>query len=157
MHIWLLQHITLYQRRQKITSLNTIEFLDTRAFINNPLWQSSGILIFLCKFYIVVSDTLVGSFLDVFFIACCNNIRTSWGNQKVDIELQKKVHRGICVRDITFLTARSPFNAFLLLSSSTPFPFPNDALVEWPLDTYIAMGGILVMISWVNGWKFENL
>ena len=28
--------------------------------------------------------------------------------QESKIELQKKVHRGICVRDITFLTARSP-------------------------------------------------
>ena len=39
------------------------------------------------------------------------------------IELQKKVHRRICVRDITFLTARSPFYAFLLFSSSVrPLP-----------------------------------
>ena len=45
-----------------------IEFLDTSAFINNPHWQSSGILIFLCKYYIVISDTLVGSFLDVLFL-----------------------------------------------------------------------------------------
>ena len=29
-----------------------IEFLDTSAFINNPHWQSSGILIFLCKYCI---------------------------------------------------------------------------------------------------------
>ena len=68
LHIWLLQHIMLYQRRQKITSLNTIEFLDTYAFINNPHQQSSGILIFLCKYYIVISDTLVGSFLDMLFL-----------------------------------------------------------------------------------------
>ena len=46
----------------------TIEFLDTSAFINNPHWQSSRILIFLCKCYIVISDTLVGSFLDVLFL-----------------------------------------------------------------------------------------
>ena len=60
--------ITLYQQRQKITSLNTIEFLDTYVFINSPHWQSSGILIFLCKYYIVVSDTLVYSFLDALFL-----------------------------------------------------------------------------------------
>ena len=46
----------------------TIEFLDTSAFINNPRWQRSGILIFLCKYSIVNSDTLVGSFLDVHFL-----------------------------------------------------------------------------------------
>ena len=45
-----------------------IEFLDTSAFINNPHWQSSGILIFLRKFCIVISDTLVGSFLNVQFL-----------------------------------------------------------------------------------------
>ena len=35
--------------------------------INNPDWQSS-VITFLCKYNIVVSDTLVGSFLDVLFL-----------------------------------------------------------------------------------------
>ena len=39
-------------------------FRHLYAFINILLWQSSGVLIFLCKYYIVVTDTLVGS-LDV--------------------------------------------------------------------------------------------
>ena len=60
--------ITLYQQRQKITSLNTIEFLDTYVFINSPHWQSSGILIFLCKYYVVISDALVNSFLGAVFL-----------------------------------------------------------------------------------------
>ena len=47
------------------------------------------------------------------------------------------MHKRICVSGITFLTARSPFYVFLLLSSSTPFPFPSDALAEWPVETYI--------------------
>ena len=46
----------------------TIEFLDTSVFIINRHWQSSGILIFFCKYYIVLSDTLVGFFLDVLFL-----------------------------------------------------------------------------------------
>ena len=46
----------------------TIEFLDISTFINNPHWQSNRILVFLCKYYIVISDTLVGSFLDVLFL-----------------------------------------------------------------------------------------
>ena len=83
------------------------------------------------------------------------------GKLEGKIELQKKVHRGICVRDITFLTTRSPSHAFLLLSSSTPSQFPNDALAEWPLDTYIAMGGILcdntTSISCENERKSENI
>ena len=66
-------------------------------------------------------------------------------NQKGKIELQKKVHRSICERDITFLTARTPFYVFLLLSLSTPSHFPSDTLAVWPLQryTYIAMSGIL--------------
>ena len=34
-------------------------------FIYNPLWQSSGIIIVLCKYDIVISDTLVCFFLNV--------------------------------------------------------------------------------------------
>ena len=51
-----------------MTFLDTTEFLDTHVCINNPHWQSSGIIIFLCKYYIVISDTLVGSFLDMLFL-----------------------------------------------------------------------------------------
>ena len=36
--------------------------------IKNPHWESGGIIIFLCKYYLVISDTLVGSFFDVFFL-----------------------------------------------------------------------------------------
>ena len=45
----------------------TTEYLGTSAFINNPHWQSSGLLILLCKCYIVISNTLGGSFLDMLF------------------------------------------------------------------------------------------
>ena len=38
------------------------------CFINKPHRQSGGIIIFLCKYYIVISDKLVGSFLDVLFL-----------------------------------------------------------------------------------------
>ena len=56
----------LNQRRSQIISLDTIKFLDTNACINNPHWQSSRIMIFLCK-YMVVSDTLGSSLFDVLF------------------------------------------------------------------------------------------
>ena len=36
--------------------------------INNPHWQSGGIKIFLYKFFIVISDKLVCTFLDVLFL-----------------------------------------------------------------------------------------
>ena len=36
--------------------------------IHVPHWQSGGIIIFLCRYYLVISDTLIGSFLDVLFL-----------------------------------------------------------------------------------------
>ena len=42
--------------------------LDIHASISNPHWQSSGIIIFLFKYYLVNSDARVGSFLDVLFL-----------------------------------------------------------------------------------------
>ena len=36
--------------------------------ISNPHWETGRIIIFLCKYYIVISDTLEGSFLDVLFL-----------------------------------------------------------------------------------------
>ena len=35
LYMWLLQCITFYRRRSKITSLDTIAFLDTHVCINN--------------------------------------------------------------------------------------------------------------------------
>ena len=42
-------------------------YLDAYVFINDSHWQSSGIIVLLCKCYVNVSDTLVGYFLDVLF------------------------------------------------------------------------------------------
>ena len=47
--------------------LVTTEFLDTNVCINNPLWQSSEIIIFLCEYYLVIWDTL-RTFLAVLFL-----------------------------------------------------------------------------------------
>ena len=52
----------------KITYLDTTEFLDTHVCINNPHWQRSGITIILYKYDIVISDALVGGFMDVLFL-----------------------------------------------------------------------------------------
>ena len=61
-------HVIYQITRYKITSLDTTGFLDTYVSIINQHWQSSGNIIFLCKCYIVISDTLVGSFLGVLFL-----------------------------------------------------------------------------------------
>ena len=75
LHIWLFQRIRLYQGRYKVTSLDTIEFLDTRVCIDNPHCQNSGIKLFLCKYCNckVISDTLTRFFLGcALFVSHCN-------------------------------------------------------------------------------------
>ena len=65
---------------------------------------------FLCKYYIVISDTLVGFFLDEAFLLLQyyhSFMRNPEGNK---IELQKKVQKRTCVKYITFLIARPPFS-----------------------------------------------
>ena len=42
--------------------------VEYHARINNAHWQSSGIIIFMCKYDVVISDTLVGSFLDMLIL-----------------------------------------------------------------------------------------
>ena len=75
--------------------------------INDAHWQSSRNIKFLCKYYIVISDTLVGFLLDVLFLLLF--VILSGLHEKprrIKSVLQIKVHRRICVRDITFLTSR---------------------------------------------------
>ena len=49
-------------------------------------------------------------------------------NQEGKIELQKKVHARICVRDITFLAARPPF---MVISSCFFHQLPPFCLVQF--------------------------
>ena len=48
--------------------LDTIAFLDPHICVNKPYWHRRGIIIFLCK-YIVISDTLIGSWM---CFSCCS-------------------------------------------------------------------------------------
>ena len=125
---------------KKITSLDTIEFFDTHVCINNPDWQSNGIAIFLFKYYIVISDALVGSFLDVL----CLLLAVILSELSKNLRRNKDwVHRRICLRDITFLTTRLPFFVIfccffcLLPPPSQVTYFLNDSIY------HISMGGIL--------------
>ena len=102
----------------------TIEFLDTSAFINNPHWQSSGILIFLCKYYIVISDTLVGSFLDVLFLLLAvilSGLHEKPRRNK-DWVREESTQKNLCDCTPSFLCN------FLLFSWSTPSPFPGEVV-----------------------------
>ena len=61
-------NVSLYVKGGKKSQLETIEFLETHVVSSNSHWQSSGILIFWRKCCIVISDTLLSSFLDVLFL-----------------------------------------------------------------------------------------
>ena len=58
-------NVSYYWKLAEKRSFRPIAFLDTHVSINNPSWQSRGIVIFLCKFYMVIADTLI-SFWRVF-------------------------------------------------------------------------------------------
>ena len=60
-------------------------------YTHNSHWQICGIIIFFGKYYIVISDTMVDSFFDVFFLLIAvNNIRTSWITKKERLSYRKK-------------------------------------------------------------------
>ena len=64
------------------------------------------------------------------------------------------MHQRICGRNITFLTARPPFCCFLrLLPLSSQVTYLLNGLYK---DTLLWVV-FFVIISWVNGQKYENL
>ena len=127
----LLERITLYKRRQKITSLNTIELLDPYVYINNPHWQSSGNIIFLCKYYSYFRYTgrmFLGCAL---FVARCNVIRASCETKKEGLSFKENIQRNLREGHKLFDCTHSFLCNSLLLSLSTPFPFTSDVLAQW--------------------------
>ena len=101
--------------------------------------------------YIVISDTLVASFLDVFFLTFALIFSEFHVNPRRKDSVSESRNR-ICVSDETFLTARPPLYVILCCCLRL-LPSPSHA-------TYLLNGLMVmfyVMISWVNGWKYENL
>ena len=129
-HIELLRHIMLYRRRKEISPLDLKAFLDTHVCIKNPYRQKSGIITFLCKYYIVISNIQMGSWM---CFSCCllYYYQSFMRNQKERIKLQEKEHRRISVWDINFFLLHTLVSmSFLSILSSTPFPYPSDVLFE---------------------------
>ena len=85
----------------------------------------------MCKYDIVISDTVVDVFLNWLFLLLWYYHSFMRNQEEIEIELQKKVHRRICVRAITFLTARPPFYVIFCFHLRL-LPFPSDILIEWP-------------------------
>ena len=59
-------HVILKEVKNHILGRNWI--FRQALCIKKPHWQGGRIIIFLCKYYIVISDTPVGSFLNVLFL-----------------------------------------------------------------------------------------
>ena len=92
--------------------------------LNNPHWQSTGIVIFFCKYYIVISDTLVGCFLDVLFLLLTVILLELYekpGRNK-DWVKEKSIKKNLCEGHHFFDCTSYFLYHFLLLSSSTPLP-----------------------------------
>ena len=68
-------------------SLYAIAFLDTHVCIYNPYGQCSGIII-LCKYYIVILDTVIGSWM--FFSYCLLQYYQSFMRIQEETESKKK-------------------------------------------------------------------
>ena len=132
LHILLFQCITLYQKRQKITPLDTIEFFDTHACINNPHSEGSGIIIFLRKYYIVISDALGGSFLDAFFLLLAVILSELYGKPRrnKDSVTENITQKNLCEGHHDFYDCPSPFLCHLLFSLWIPSPNPSEALAD---------------------------
>ena len=77
-------------------------------------------------------------------------------NQEEKIELQKNIHRKMCVRGINFWAACSTLYVSLLLFSSTPSLFPRRTFRIIPIKC-IFLCVLFCGISWVNTQKYGNL
>ena len=92
--------------------------------INNPDWQSGGIIIFLCKYFIVISDLLVGTFLNVLFLMLAVILRNQEGK---NIQLQKKN----CIEEFVWGTSLFSLHALLSMSLFIAFFVYSLPLSKW--------------------------
>ena len=105
----------------------------------------------MCKYYIVISDTLEGTFPDVFLLPAVILSELHVKPRRKDW-VSEKMYRKICVRGINLLIALPPFYVILCcFLCLLPSPSQVTYLLNGPY------GWCSVMISWVNGRKYENL
>ena len=141
-------HVISKEVENHIFKYNLI-FRDTcmiHVCIKNPHWQNSEIMIFFCKYDVVISDILVGSFLDVLYFFLTVILSELHETPRRKERVTEKVYRRICARDITFLTALPSllFFNFLLLSLFSLPPCHMTNLLNNPMKIhYNAMVSIL--------------
>ena len=113
----------------------------------------------LCKYYIVISDKLVGFFLNVLFLFCAVILsvlhekpkRKDWVTEK---STKKYLCDGYHFFDCT-LSVLCLFAAFFVYSLSLPkWHTCGMAAIKIHILLWVAF---CVIISWVNSRKYENL
>ena len=119
----------------------------------------------MCKYYIVISDTLVGSFLDVLFLLLAVIVselhekprrNKDWVTEKSTFlkKVQKKSTRRICVRDIPFLTAHPPFYIFFVAFFVYSLPLP-----KWHICwiAHMKILNIAMGVWWYHEYMVKNV
>ena len=113
--------------------------------INKPHWQSSGIIIFLFKCYIVISYTLVSFFLDVLFLLFTVMLPEFYEKprRKKDGVAEKSTMKNLREGHHFFDCTPSLLCHFLFLSLSAILPKWRTCRMT-PMKIHnISMGGIL--------------
>ena len=113
--------------------------------INKPHWQRSGIIIFLFKYYTVISNTLVGFFLDVLLLLLVVTLSKLYEKPRrnKDWVTEKSTKKNLCERHHFFDWTPSLLLHFLLFSSSTLLPKWHNSWMTPIKIQNIFMGGIL--------------
>ena len=104
--------------------MDTIVFLDTYLCVNNTYWQSNGIIIFLCKYYIFISETLIGYWM---YFSCCSlyvNLseklrRKDWVTEKSALKNLFERHSAFGCRSSLLCYFSCVFGCFLSYSTPT--------------------------------------
>ena len=125
-------------------------------------------MILLCKYYIVISDTLVDSFLDEPFLSLAVILselhkkprRKDWVSKK---SMWKNLCEGYHIFDYT-LSFLCLFVAFFVFSLPIP-KWHTCSMRAWPialslslfLSLSLSLSLYIYIYIYINGWKYENL
>ena len=135
---------------------------------NKPHWQSSGIIIFLWKYYIVISDTLVGFFFDVLFLLLAVLLSELYEKprRKKDWVTEKSTKKNLRERHQFFwlhtLSTKSFFVAFFVYSPSqvTYLLYDHNKNTKYFYGWYSVWYGKYEKTSWLASlrkWSYFKL
>ena len=129
-----------------------------KCMLNNQHCQSSGITRFLCKYYVAISDKLRDSFLEVLFLLLAVILselhEKPWS--KTDLVTEKRTYTNVWGTSLFELHALLSMSFMAFLVYSLPLPKWRTRWMA-PIKIIFLPVVFCVMISWVNGRKYETL